>query len=275
MIYRKLKMAQPAQTDLGNTMPNPARKRYRAYCFTLNNYNENDIKHIIDKFGTKAQYILAKEKGENGTPHIQGYVKFKNPKDFNAIKKIMPRAHIEQAKGTIKDNWTYCSKEGNYETNIDLRSFKDKLKDMCLVRYNDIKWKDWQQEVLDLKNDERTIHWYYEETGNVGKTFLCKYMALTRNIILCEGKKNDIFNQVNMMIEKELMPEIVICDIPRTSYEYINYGAIEQLKNGLLYSGKYEGGLCVFPPPLVICFANKRPDVFALSEDRWNIVEIN
>ena len=70
------------------------------------------------------------------------------------------------------------------------------------------------------------------------------------------------------------MPEVVLCDIPRTALGYINYGAIEQLKNGILYSGKYEGGVCIFPPPLVICVANEKPDLTALSVDRWNVVEI-
>lgn len=93
-------------------------------------------------------------------------------------------------------------------------------------------------------------------------------------MILCDGKKNDIFNQVNMLIQAEKIPDIIICDIPRTSLGFVNYGVLEKLKDGMLYSGKYEGGLCIFPPPLIICFANELPEIGSLSVDRWNVIEI-
>ena len=54
----------------------------------------------------------------------------------------------------------------------------------------------------------------------------------------------------------------------------VSYNAIEQLKDGLVFSSKYEGGVKMFNPPHVIIFANWLPDVKTLSEDRWNIVNI-
>ena len=76
------------------------------------------------------------------------------------------------------------------------------------------------------------------------------------------------------MLEAEKIPEIILLDIPRASKDFINYGAIEQLKNGCLYSGKYEGGDCIFPHPHVICFANEEPDKDMMSKDRWDIIKI-
>lgn len=267
-----------AQTDLGNTVPNPTRrkpKKCRKWCFTLNNWTEIEEKEIISNFGTMAQYILGHEVGEEGTPHIQGYLEFKNAVHMTSLKKVITRAHFETARGSSKQNYDYCSKDGDFITNMDFRTFKEKLAEKCLKKYEDVEWRPWQQQILDLENDERTINWFWEREGNVGKSFLCKYIALTRNVCICEGKKSDIFNQVNMMLEEEKYPEVVICDIPRTNLEYINYGALEQLKNGMLYSGKYEGGVCIFPPPLVICLANETPNIDAMSRDRWNIVCIN
>jgi hypothetical protein len=55
----------------------------------------------------------------------------------------------------------------------------------------------------------------------------------------------------------------------------VNYGAIEQIKNGLLFSGKYEGGQCVFNQPHVIVFANAEPKEEQMSMDRWDIREIS
>jgi hypothetical protein len=39
----------------------------------------------------------------------------------------------------------------------------------------------WQTEIINLlkdKPDKRTIHWYWEDKGNVGKTTLCKYLVI-------------------------------------------------------------------------------------------------
>jgi len=83
--------------------------RGRAFCFTLNNYTEEDV---IALSGVRCEYIIfGFEVGESGTPHLQGYVRFKNPAKFNEVKNKMPKCHIEIAKGSAKQNITYCTKE--------------------------------------------------------------------------------------------------------------------------------------------------------------------
>ena len=56
------------------------------WCFTLNNYNEEDIKMFDD---LECQYLIyGKEKGENGTEHLQGYVQLSSKKRLPGMKKI-------------------------------------------------------------------------------------------------------------------------------------------------------------------------------------------
>lgn len=57
--------------------------------------------------------IVGREQGEQGTPHLQGYVHFNNPVAFSKVKHYLPRAHIEVANGSDKQNYLYCSKEKN------------------------------------------------------------------------------------------------------------------------------------------------------------------
>ena len=64
-------------------------------------------------------------------------------------------------------------------------------------------------------------------------------------------------------------------DIPRHQLDYVGYGALEQLKNGMIYSGKYEGGTCLFDNPHVIVFANEPPKIEKMSLDRWKIIDLN
>lgn len=273
-------MSTLSTTRRGNTnLSSTKRNRAKAYCLTFNNYSEEVLSACLAWFEANCtDWICGEEVGEKGTPHLQCYIRFKNQKDFSIVKKEFPTAHIERAKGTLKQNYTYCSKDNKFHTNIDLRSPTEKLKQLCLDEYKDVEWKPWQKSILDIldgKPDNREINWFWETTGNVGKSFLCKYLAITRDVIICDGKKDNVFNQVNKLIESGGVPRIILLDIPRKSLDYVNYGALEQLKNGLIYSGKYEGCQCAFPIPHVIAFANKCPDFGAMSMDRWRITEVS
>lgn len=225
-------------------------------------------------------FIYGFEKGENGTPHIQGYVRFKNQKGFKALKKLLPTAHFEKAKGSDRDNFKYCSKEGDFKANFSPKLTRDDMKQMVLDSYKDVIWHPWQQSVIDLVDaaaratddrSNRTIYWIYENTGNVGKSYLAKFLALRAGSIVCQGKAVDVFNQVNVAIEAGTLPKFVLVDIPRVTLDFVSYNCLECLKNGMLYSGKYEGGVCFFPSPVVLCFANEMPKLEKMSKDRWDI----
>jgi len=94
-----------------------SRIRSRGFTITLNNYNDEEYKHLLGMAQLHSEkWILAKEIGGGGTPHIQGYVYFKQPKDFNGVVKLLnnKRIHIEKANGNPKQNFAYCSKDGDY-----------------------------------------------------------------------------------------------------------------------------------------------------------------
>nr|WBT97320.1 rep protein [Bat circovirus BtSY1] len=63
--------------------------------------------------------IAGLERGQHGTPHIQGFVNFCKKKTFNQVKVFLgERAHIEKARGSDEQNRDYCSKEGNILVDI-------------------------------------------------------------------------------------------------------------------------------------------------------------
>lgn len=268
----------------GNTKTPPNRTRKalssRKWCFTLNNWTIDEKKYLITTFKEKKwKYVIGDEIGEKNTPHLQGYIEHKSPITFKYLKKLNKRWHLERAKGSTRDNYKYCSKDGSYISNIELTLTQDEMKELILkAEYDDVKWRPWQKNIIDILDktpDKRKIHWRWETSGNSGKSYLAKYLALTRDVIICSGKKADVFNQVLEYVKNGRMPKIILLDVPRTSLGYINYDAIEQLKNGFMYSGKYEGGQVFIKTPHVIAFANEEPDMDSLSEDRWDIIEIN
>lgn len=268
-------------TGLGNTNSKPVRERARRFCFTLNNYTSEEYDTLTQVFLEKKWcYIIGKEVGENGTPHLQGYLQCKNAISFNTLKKIIPRAHIEQARGTEEENFAYCSKENNFITNIEIKpNYLDQYEDEMNETYNEVKWQGWQQDILNLietKPSSRTVHWFWEEEGNKGKSFLCRYIDWKYNAIIANGKQADVFNQYKCFLEEyKTQPKVAIIDIPRSHQDYVCYSTLEKIKDGLIYSGKYEGGKLRLCKHHLIIFANFAPDRSKLSDDRWDIREIS
>lgn len=85
-------------------MPQP---RYRAYLFTMNNYDDGGIDRLKS---LDYRYILwGKEVGDSGTPHLQGFIYWKTAKTFSATCQHMMGCHIEIAKNNNKA-MQYCKK---------------------------------------------------------------------------------------------------------------------------------------------------------------------
>lgn len=81
----------------------------RFWLYTLNNYD--GVPCDLD-FGKHLRcYVCQEELGENGTPHVQGYVEFKRALSLGAVRKMLPDAHWEIRRGTAEEAIAYCSKE--------------------------------------------------------------------------------------------------------------------------------------------------------------------
>ena len=87
----------------------------RNFCLTLNNYTTAEAQNLINFCKKYASYwVIGWEKGEQGTPHLQGYVELKKRIRFNSLKRKLPRCHIEKRRGTASQAATYCKKDGEY-----------------------------------------------------------------------------------------------------------------------------------------------------------------
>lgn len=107
------------------------------WCFTINNYTQEDIDNLnnIDC----AYVIYGKEKGENGTPHLQGFISFSKRKTFNGIKNALgSKTHIERTKGSPKQAADYCKKDGDFNERGTLPGGQGQRTDLQEV-YNQIK----------------------------------------------------------------------------------------------------------------------------------------
>lgn len=109
-------------------------QKIRNAVITINNWEPSDLIRL--KSLTYSYIVLSAETGSKGTPHIQGYIEFKNPVGFNALhKKLNKRAHIERRKGSPTEAAGYC-KKGNAE-NEDYNLYFNKPHDSADILFED------------------------------------------------------------------------------------------------------------------------------------------
>ena len=130
----------------------------------------------------------------------------------------------------------------------------------------------WQQSVLDMLEHPphpRQLLWVHDAFGNAGKTYLARYLVDSKGAFYSNGGRG-----TDICFTYDYEP-IVIFDYVRDSKDYVNYGVIEQIKNGILSSGKYESTTKRFPTPHVIIFANFAPEANKFSDDRLVVIELD
>lgn len=87
-------------------------KGSKSWIFVRNNYTDVDQQLLRDTECTLM--VFGREKGEQGTPHLQGFVTFKETFRFPTLSRNMPGFHLEHAK-TQEHAKNYCLKELDYE----------------------------------------------------------------------------------------------------------------------------------------------------------------
>jgi len=95
----------------------PRDERSLHWCYTLNNYvEEEDVPRISAWCEEEAKYwIIGRETGESGTPHLQGYISLRKRRTaVHVSTKLAGRAYITRAAGTARQNRRYCSKGGDF-----------------------------------------------------------------------------------------------------------------------------------------------------------------
>lgn len=90
------------------------------WCFTLNNFNEDDLErfdNLGSNIGSNIQYvIIGREIGENGTHHLQGFIQFTKKIRLRQVKGFVGNtAHCEVMMGTALQASNYCKKDEDFQ----------------------------------------------------------------------------------------------------------------------------------------------------------------
>lgn len=261
---------------------NTVRPRIRMYQITLNTPTTQDIvflKNYIKNYAKNAIWqIECGEKGER--EHYHAHIELRNAKTFNTIKSAFPKAHIEAVKDRIEDI-KYCCKK---KTRIDGPFITGKIKmpeeeeeeEQLLP---DEKMYPWQRALTYLLETEQNtdyIHYIYDNRTHTGKTELGKelYERGKGKTIYVTGCSNNIKCFIcALKEEKNIMVDTIIFNIPRS--ESVDYVALEEIKDGIFFSGKYEPKIWYSRKrPNVVVFSNNKPSE-KISTHKLNTWTIN
>lgn len=233
------------------------------------------------KLGTR-RWVFQKELTSDGVPHFQGRVSFKQPKRITEVKWIHKKGKLS-IESQEQESEFYCTDldkciDGPWSNKTERTIYIPK-------RYRNPALRPWQQRLLDIiKKDlrsfeDREIIIVQEPIGAVGKSWFAGYLKISERALWVPSTMitaNDMVQFV-MNITYDGWHGILCIDLPRamSKKHFWNIAqAIECLKNGFLYDGRYCAKERVIEPPVIVCFCNALPPKESMSTDRWRLYEI-
>jgi len=257
----------PRNTSRGAIPPRVSAAKH--WCFTWFDPYDCEVLNSWMQMSMVSKIVAQEETcPETAKDHVQGYLCFLDKQRPMTVFSEHPRIHWEVARNPDA-SIVYCSKDSTRKTGGQRWIAGVTLKTSIRV----ITPRGWQQDLLDRLPSmmTRKIYWYWEPTGNTGKSALAKYLCVVLDALLISGKGADVKSAIHSMKTK---PKLILCDIPRSSTQFVSYTAIEEVSNGCFFSGKYEGGMVLMDEPVIIVFANEEPDYSKMSSDRWEIFRV-
>jgi len=283
----------------------------RRWCFTINNPLPSDFP-TLENVQHSRFIIYQRERGAQETEHIQGYVEFNRPIRLAAIKRSIPRAHLEVARGNHTANVQYCSKEPRIGTTVilgeppapgkrnDIAGLIEGIRrgssdtelfnefPSAAARYprlrQAINLADKSrppQPLQQLRSWQSEIMILFDSPPHPRKinwiweeTGGIGKTAFARHL----AATRDVFyctggKHADILFAYNLQ-DTIIFDLPRSYKDKIPYGVLEAFKNGCIFSTKYESRTLFFDVPHVFVFANFQPVRTELSADRWNVINV-
>lgn len=257
-------------------MPN-----YFRFVFTVNNYTDEIITRIEDSVVSNCSYLVfGKEVGDNGTPHLQGFLKLKSKLTCIQVKNLFGcNPHIEPAKASDDVNKTYCTKQGDYKEygtcakpgkRNDIEKFKAEVKKgtfnvktlrenhsqvfarygvFCQSYISDNKPKPvveahplriWQSELSVTLNRPPDTRTILFVVDKVGNSGKSWFAKYYRSL----HDRVQILSPgkyADMALLYDDSSRVLFLDCPRSKQgDFIQYNFLESVKNQFVQSGKYE-----------------------------------
>lgn len=188
------------------------------------------------------------------------------------------RSDLEDFKASVKEGVTSMKELRELHSNVCalyprfVREYISDLKPPITVQTHPLReWQSNLNSILLHEPDNREIIFIVDKIGDKGKSWFARYYCdLHENAqIIVPGKKADMAYTIN---EEN---RVFFLDCPRSKQgDFIQYDFLEELKNGYVFSGKYESRNKVLKTPHVVVLMNEDPEAGKLSNDRYRIINL-
>lgn len=150
--------------------------------------------------------------------------------------------------------------------------------DLTVINSHSFQWQKELLSILEQDPHPRHIIWIFDPIykGGNGKSTFAKYLVFHEEAqVLSWDLGRDPFYARKVQKHKR----IVFFDFTRSCPKFVKFNdlfsSIEQIKNGMMFAGKYDSSDFTTAIPHVICFSNYLPPApGAISIDRWLIFRI-
>ena len=195
------------------------------------------------------------------------------------LQEVKDAIHAGMDLVNLRENFFECFARHDrfltqYKIDFEQRGHMTALKDSTAS----VPLRAWQDACLRLVTQppgDRKVRWFWENVGNVGKSWMARYLALHHDaLILGAMKKLDLLHAITKTISGKT---VVVFDLTRSTEEgavKVVYEVLEQLINCVIHSGKYDSQTVWIQQVHLLVFANFEPDRTSMSLDRWDVHHI-
>lgn len=222
-------------------------------------------KRMINLFITRNDihdWTIGYEVGRDGYRHI--HVRLNARGTFEDMQRAFPGCHIEEAS---TDSDEYETKEGHFVRSED-------TVDVLRCRFGRLRPNQRRVlELLDKQNDRGVLVWV-DTTGNVGKSFLTRWLVERRRAYYVPPTVDNVKQIIQWVCSGYKGQPYIVIDIPRSAkWTQSLYTGIEAIKDGIVYDTRYSANLRDIWGCKILVLTNTYPNLDALSKDRWTIYD--
>ena len=152
----------------------------------------------------------------------------------------------------------------------------DILSDKTEISVVEHSLRDWQQDLLDrltLTANDRDVIFVVDTQGNHGKTWFAKWYTKKFD----DPQYLEPCKKADMAYALKDHLRVLFINVTRTSdtsqIDYL-YSFIESVKDGMVFSPKYESRMKYLTNVHVVVMTNSEPNMQLLSVDRYVIIEL-
>lgn len=255
----------------------------------IENLSVSRMKDILSEFSD--QWVFQKEAGTE-TGHLHYQIRF----ILDEAQMTETLLTIFEARGIVRDTMTFLPESNNSiaqgglsfyvmkdDTRVEGPWHDPSYKPRKRVTYEgrDLACMDnprsFQKYIIDdiaTEPDDRTMNWWYNQSGCGGKSKLMKWLRFTRDDVARVGLGSA--TQIKTAIIEKGPHRAYMVDLPRVrgsdERQQELFSALEEIKNGWVESPMYgKAGELLMEPPHIHIFSNELPNLTYASMDRWRI----